>query len=95
MAAYLIVDVHITDPTRYEEYKKLAAPTISAYGGRYIARGGATERLEGERTPGRVVIVEFPTSERAREWWSSREYSEAKAMRQAASTTEMWIVEGM
>ncbi len=95
MAAYVIVDVNINDPTRYEEYKKLAGPTVSAYGGKYIARGGATERLEGERPAGRVVIVEFPSSQRAKEWWSSPEYSEAKTIRQAASTTEMIVVEGI
>ncbi len=64
------MDIQITDPVRYEEYKKLAAPTIAAFGGRYLVRGGAVTALEGGRTPGRLVVLEFPTAARAREWWA-------------------------
>ncbi len=95
MAAYLIVDIQINDPGRYEEYKRLAPSSIAAYGGRYLARGGRTERLEGSQSPNRTVILEFPTFERGRAWWDSPEYAPAKALRQACATTEMLLVEGM
>ncbi len=61
MAAYVIVDVNITDPSGYEKYKKLAGPTVGQLGGRYVVRSGESEILEGGRRPGRVVVLEFPT----------------------------------
>ena len=95
MAAYIIVNVTINDPTRYDEYKQLAGPTVEAYGGRYIVRGGETATLEGEWQPGRVVVLEFPSSERAKEWWGSPEYAPAKEIRQAIATTDMIVVDGV
>jgi uncharacterized protein (DUF1330 family) len=95
MSAYVVVEIAITDPQTYERYKQLAPPTIAAYGGRYLARGGATEALEGTWSPPRFVILEFPSAERARAWWSSPEYAPAKAMRQASTETRMLLVEGL
>jgi uncharacterized protein (DUF1330 family) len=94
MSAYIIVDIEITDPVRYETYKQLAAPTVAQYDGRYVVRGGAVETLEGGRTPGRLVVLEFPTAQRAREWWESEVYAPAKAMRHASANSEMILVEG-
>lgn len=94
MPAYVIVEITVLDPERYDRYKELAPASIAAYGGRYLVRGGASEPLEGGWTPARLVIVEFPSVERARAWWSSPEYADAKAMRQAAAHTEMLLVEG-
>jgi len=95
MPAYVIALVNITDPERYETYRQLVPPTIAAYGGRFIARGGRTEVLEGALAPGRVVLLEFPSVERAKEWWSSAEYSEAKAIRQATSEGTLIVIEGV
>jgi uncharacterized protein (DUF1330 family) len=95
MAAYVVVDVDVTDPVRYENYKKLAQASIPVYGGRYLARGAAVEVLEGEWTPKRLVILEFPTVERARAWWASAEYAEGKALRQATARTDMVLTEGL
>lgn len=94
MAAYVIVDIDITDPARYEEYKRLAGPTVGAHGGRYIVRGGKVSTLEGGWQPGRIVVLEFPTAEKAKAWWSCAEYGAAKAVRQAASRSRMIVVEG-
>jgi uncharacterized protein (DUF1330 family) len=94
MSAYIIVDIEITDPVQYETYKQLAAPTVAQYDGRYVVRGGAVQILEGGRTPGRLVVLEFPTAERARQWWESEEYAPAKAMRHASANSEMILVEG-
>jgi uncharacterized protein (DUF1330 family) len=95
MSAYMIADIHITDPERYKEYKQLAAPSVAAYGGRYIVRGGPAERLEGVRELHRIVVLEFPDLERARAWWSSPEYAPAKAIRHESATAEMLFVEGI
>jgi uncharacterized protein (DUF1330 family) len=95
MPAYVIAMVDVKDPVRYERYRELVLPTITAYGGRFVARGGRTEVLEGPWQPRRVVIVEFPTLERAKAWWSSPEYGEAKAIRQATSEGTLIVTEGI
>ena len=95
MSAYVVVQIEIHDPVTYERYKELAPPAIAAYGGRYVARGGRCDTLEGDWAPGRLVILEFPTLERAHEWWSSPEYAEAKALRQSASHTRMVALLGL
>ena len=94
MAAYVIVDIHITDPKMYETYKGPAAESVAAFGGRYLARGGAVQVLEGSWKPERAVILEFPSVQRAREWWNSGLYAPIKAVRHAAATTSMVLVEG-
>ena len=95
MPAYLIAQITVRDAATYERYKKLAPPSIAVYGGRYIVRGDATQTLEGAWRPARLVILEFPTVDRAREWWDSAEYAEAKALRQTCADTEMLLVEGL
>ena len=59
MAAYVIADIDVTDPVTYEDYKKLTPALIAAYGGKFVARGGTAEVLEGEWSPHRIVILEF------------------------------------
>jgi uncharacterized protein (DUF1330 family) len=95
MSVYVIVDVDVIDPASYEDYKKMAAPTVAEFGGRYVVRGGKVEALEGEWRFGRLVILEFPTAERARAWWGSDSYRDAKALRHACAKTRMVLVEGM
>ena len=95
MPAYVAVQIDVRDATTYERYKELAPPSIAAYGGRYLVRGGATTTLEGDWSPARFVILEFPSVEQARRWWDSREYAEAKALRQASASTQMLLVEGL
>jgi len=94
MKAYVIVDIEVTDPPAYENYRKLAPATIAAYGGTYLARGGATTLLEGGWQPKRLVILEFPSAERASEWWHSPEYAEPKRLRQLSTHTNMVLIEG-
>lgn len=94
MKAYVIVDVNITDPARYDDYKKLTPGSLVPYEGKFIVRGGAAETLEGAWKPGRIVVVEFPSLEKAKAWWSSEGYAPAKALRQSASVTRMIVVEG-
>lgn len=94
MPAYVIANIDIADPERYEEYKRQAQETIAAYGGRYLARGGRFEVVEGRWQPARLVILEFPSYERALEWWQSQEYGAAKELRQRISTAEIVVLEG-
>jgi len=95
VAAYVIAHVDVRDPVRYEDYRKMVVPTLTAYGGRFIARGGAVTILEGDWRPNRLVIVEFPSVERAQAWWNSPEYAPAKALRQATSVGSLVILEGV
>lgn len=95
MAAYVIVDIEVTDPIEYEEYKRLAAPTVAAHGGRYVVRGGAAEVLEGDWLPHRLVVLEFESVARARQWWASPEYAAARVVRQRTARTTMVVVAGM
>lgn len=94
MKAYVIVEVSITDKIIYEEYKKLTPAAIAAYEGKFIVRGGHTESLEGDWHPERMVVLEFPSVKKAKEWWGSDQYSKAKAIRQDSAHTKMLIVEG-
>src|SRR5207344_3477958 len=81
MPAYLIVQIAVTDPEKYERYKQLVPSSIAQYGGRYLVRGGRSETLEGNWSPARLAVLEFPSMDRAREWWNSPEYAPARAMR--------------
>jgi len=95
MPAYVFANIEVTDPALYEEYRKGVPATIAQYGGRYIARGGAVEGLEGGYKPQRVVILEFPSVERAKAWWDSPEYRPLRAIRQRASRGDLMLVEGL
>lgn len=95
MTAYVIVDIDVHDPVGYEEYKKLAPAAVELYGGKYVARGGRTETLEGDWTPSRLVILQFESSEQAKKWLNSEEYREARAMRHRTANSQMVVIEGV
>ena len=95
MSAYIIVEIEITDPVGYEEYKKQAAATVHRYGGKYIVRGGKTEVLEGDWTPKRIVILQFDSMNRAKEWLNCEEYREPRKLRHKTARTKMILVEGI
>lgn len=95
MAAYVIADVKITDQATNEQYRSQVLPTIEKYGGKFIVRGGATEKVEGDWDPQRLVIIEFESIERAREWYYSPEYSGPMKLRHQSTHTNMIFVEGI
>lgn len=95
MSAYVIVEIDVHDPVEYEEYKKQAHATVAAKGGKYIVRGGKTEVLEGDWQPKRIVVLEFPSMERAKEWLTCEEYREPRKIRRRTATTNMILVEGV
>lgn len=94
MSAYIIAEVKVHDAKLYEEYKARVQATLEAYGGRFRVRGGKTELLEGDWSPPRLVMLEFPSMDDARAWWSSTEYAGPKALRQRSAVTQMILAEG-
>jgi uncharacterized protein (DUF1330 family) len=95
MSAYVIVDLEVLDPIGFEEYKKQAAETVHKHGGKYIVRGGKTETLEGEWKPKRIVVLQFESMQRAKEWLNCEDYREPRKMRHRTAKTKMILVEGV
>ena len=95
MPAYVIAHIDVKDPVRYEDYKKMSPASIQKFGGRFIARGGQAEVLEGTWQPKRLVLLEFPSVEVAKRWWASEDYRPAKELRQATSVGDMIVLEGI
>ena len=95
MAGYVIADVEVTNPELFGEYRALVPETVELYGGRYLARGGETTLVEGDRAPSRAVIIEFESAARAKEWYDSPEYEPIKRMRRDSANSNVVIVEGL
>lgn len=95
MSAYVIVEIDVHDPQLYEEYKKLTPGSLVLFGGKFVVRGGQADALEGDWQPKRIVVLEFPSVAKAKEWWDSDTYRHARGIRQRASHTRMIVVEGV
>lgn len=95
MSAYVISDVEILDSGLIAEYRALAQDSIAKHGGRYLARGGAVEAVEGGWNPKTLIIVEFPDMARARAWYRSPDYAEALKIRERALNRRLIFVEGL
>ena len=95
MSAYVISELDVLDPVAIETYRALAAKSIAQYGGRYLVRGGAAELAEGGPPPKSLIVVEFPSMARLREWYASTEYAEALKVRQTALDRRLIFVEGV
>ena len=94
MAAYIIVRADVTDPERYAVYARHTPRLLAEYQGRFIARGGNVETIEGEPEQRRVVVVEFPDADTARRFYQSADYQRILGIRQTASRSEMILVDG-
>ena len=95
MTAYVIADIEVLDPAGYEAYRQQVPATIAAYGGRYLARGGATEVLEGSWSPRRCVILEFPSMAQLKAWWDSPEYQPLRTIRERTTRSNLVATEGL
>jgi uncharacterized protein (DUF1330 family) len=95
MPAYLIADVEVTDPAGYAEYTRAIVATVDAHGGRYLVRGGRSEVLEGDWTPRRLVVIEFPNAEALRAWYDSPEYAPLIDLRQRTANARLVMVDGV
>jgi uncharacterized protein (DUF1330 family) len=93
MKGYVLGEIEITDPALFADYGKQVPATIAQYGGRYLVRGGKAEAFEGA-PPKRMVVLEFPSLDQARKWYSSPEYAPLIALRQRASRGRLILVEG-
>jgi uncharacterized protein (DUF1330 family) len=91
---YVLAEVEVTDPALFETYRPLASASIAAFGGRYLARGGETRCMEGDRPSCRMVLLEFDSPERALEWYHSPQYQEALAIRERAAKTHLRMLSG-
>ena len=94
ITAYVIADIDITDPVAFEEYRKFAQPTVAAYGGKYLIRGGGCEVLEGVWSPKRLVVLEFESMGQAKQWYGSPEYSKALPMFRKGAIRNLILIEG-
>jgi len=94
MSAYFIVDIEVTDQEAYENYRSQVPALVAKHGGKYLVRGGDFKVLEGDWTPHRLVVLEFPTSEAAKEFYDSDEYEPLKQLRINATNSSLIQVEG-
>jgi len=94
MTAYIVVRVKVTDPEQYKRYTARTPDCVASFGGRFIVRGGETVTLEGPEFGDRMVVIEFPSLERAQEFYNSPEYTEIKALRANAAVGEFVAVDG-
>jgi uncharacterized protein (DUF1330 family) len=92
---YILGQIEVTDQAGYDEYRKHVGATIAAFGGRFLVRGGEQERLEGDGPVRRMVVLEFDSPARAREWYHSRQYQEVLPLRLRASRGELFLVQGI
>ncbi len=95
MAAYVVVDVERTDLERAARYSEMSGPSVERHGGRFLARGGALDVLEGDWEPERLVVIEFASTDAARAWFDSDDYREARAVREGAGNWRMVVVNGV
>jgi uncharacterized protein (DUF1330 family) len=95
MAAYIVTIITVKEPERFEEYRRLSGPAVAQYGGKFLVRGGARTILEGGFAGNRLVVLEFPSSEKARTFYDSPEYQAAREKRIGAADFDMVIVEGV
>jgi uncharacterized protein (DUF1330 family) len=95
VTAYVLVEMIVTDPEGIQPYRELSGPAVEAHGGRYLARGGETELLEGTGEPARIVVIEFPDLAAARAWYDGDLYREARAAREGVATARFVLVEGL
>ncbi len=95
MTAFVISDVSVRDADALQTYRTRAAVSIERHGGKYLARGGEIEQLEGTWNPRTIIIVEFPSVEQAHAWYRSPEYATALEVRDKALSRNLILVDGV
>lgn len=95
MASIMIADIRVNDPDSYDNYKKGVAPLIAKHGGEYLVRGGQCETLEGDWTPGRLVVVRFPTRDGVEAFFDDPAYQDLKRLRQRTADSRIVVVDGV
>ena len=95
MPSYVIADVEVTDPTKFQEYSNQVPSTVEKYGGKYLVRGGDTERAEGSWEPKRMVVIKFEDMEQLKRWYHSQEYSGPMQLRHHSANSSVLFVGGV
>jgi uncharacterized protein (DUF1330 family) len=95
MRGYIVAVLDIRDPEAFEDYRRRVPETIDRHGGRYLVRGGAYEKLEGEWEPRRLTVVEFESTAAARRWYDSDDYRPLRELRSRAAASNLLLVEGV
>ena len=93
--AYVVANIRVSNPEKFEEYKRLSTAAVHAHGGRFLIRGGKVVSVEGTWTPNRLTVIEFSSWENAEKFVRSAEYSQARAARRDAAFFDMIVVEGI
>jgi uncharacterized protein (DUF1330 family) len=91
----MVVQINITDPDKFAQYRAAVPGVVESFGGRYIARGAQVEVLEGNHDGRRLVLFEFPSMDAIRRFWNSAEYAKVKPLRQNAAEIDVWAVAGV
>jgi uncharacterized protein (DUF1330 family) len=93
LKGYILVEITVTDPAGYEEYRQAVAPLIARYGGVYLVRGGQTETLEGNPA-NRIVVLQFPSVEAARSFYNAPDYRAIIGLRTENAASRLILLEG-
>ena len=84
----------VSDPEGFTEYQGLAGATIAQYGGKFVVGSDKIEVGDGDWSPAGIVVIEFESMERLKQWYSSPEYSAAKPRRFQTADTGLIFVDG-
>ena len=95
MAAYIIARIKVTDPDQYKDYMKVTPGIIAKYEGHFIVRGGEMVTLEGPQEKWRIVVAEFPDLAKAKEFYYSPEYTDARKIREGAALAQFVAIRGV
>ena len=95
MAAYILGQINVTDAETFKRYSEKVPLTVQQYGGRYLVRGGAVDKLEGTFLGRRMVVIEFQSVEAAKKWYTSEEYAPLIELRRSASDGDLLLVDGV
>jgi uncharacterized protein (DUF1330 family) len=96
MPAYFLIDIlEVTDPAKFDDYKKHVGPVVEKFGGRYLVVGALAGVVEGEWRPTFPVLIQFPSLDQARRWYDSEDYRALKALRLAASKANAVFLDGL
>jgi uncharacterized protein (DUF1330 family) len=93
--AYLIGEIQVHNAETYKKYASQVPATLAPFGGHYLAAGGEAKAVEGDPPAGRIVIIEFPSLEKALQFEKSPAYEKIKPIRHANATSRIFIVQGL
>ena len=91
---YIVADIHVRDKEGFEKFREMAKPIIEEYGAKVLVRTPNAAASEVKK-PGVVVVFEFESIDQARKFYESEAYQAAKAGRDKACDTDLFLAEGV